>query len=169
MIGELHAVLLVEGEHALELRRPAWTRGAAAQRPDAGQELGERERLQQIVVRAEVERLHARLDGVTCGQHEHRHMWMLHPKVAQDVHAVAIRQPEIEHYEVDVSAGSARERCDAIADGRDIDALLMQALRQGLHQAFVVFDQQDPHRSSATGDYNPPGQVCVGLQIIKTS
>jgi len=58
----------------LDALRRQRTAVAARQGPDAREELAEVERLGEVIVGAGVEALHARLDSVARGQHQHRHV-----------------------------------------------------------------------------------------------
>ena len=60
----------------------------------------ERERLHEIVVGAEIEPLHAILDGVFRRQHQHRRLQPAPAQRGQHFEAVALRQHQIEQHEV---------------------------------------------------------------------
>ena len=94
-------------------RGPARAAGATGERADARDELGERERLDEVVVGARVERGDARLDGIARGEHEHRHVDARAAQLLEHVEAVAIRQAEIEDHQIEVAAQAARDRLGA--------------------------------------------------------
>jgi hypothetical protein len=83
-------------------------RRAPHERPQPREQLGEGERLRQVVVGARVEPAHAVLDGVARGEHDDRRPDArgAHPPARLD--AVHVRHQDVEHHRV-VGAG-ARQR-----------------------------------------------------------
>ena len=79
---------------------------AAQQRPHAAAELADRERLRDVVVRAELEPEHLVELVVAGGQHDDRHR-ALRAQALADLEAVEPRQHDVEHDEVDVLPGEA--------------------------------------------------------------
>ena len=76
---------------ALEHWRQRGT-GPAAKRPDPGGQFGERERLGQVVVRAEVQPVHPVADPGRRGQHQHARFRAHGDDRAADLVAVDFRQ-----------------------------------------------------------------------------
>ena len=83
------------------------------ERADARDELGERERLDDVIIGAVIERGDARLDGVARGEHEDRHLDACAAQLLQHLDAVAIGQAEIENHEIEIAA--CRPRAIALA------------------------------------------------------
>ena len=82
--------------------------GAPDQRPQAGQQLLDAERLGQVVVRPGVDALHLLLPGVAGGEDQDRHRVAGGAPAAQDREPVQPRQAEVEHDRV-VGLGGAHE------------------------------------------------------------
>src|SRR5215470_13913331 len=74
---------------------------AAQQRADACEQLGERERLDQVVVGAAVESQHPIFDGVPSRQDEYRRLNAALAQRRQNVDAIASRQHEIEQQQIE--------------------------------------------------------------------
>ena len=120
-------------------------RVAAQQRAHARLELGHRERLGQVIVGTEVEAVHAVLDRVARGEHEDADRGSAGAQSAQDLEAVDVGEPDVEHDEiVDLMA---EERVGVLADCRVIDRV--SRARQHAHEPFgkkpVVLDDEDAH------------------------
>src|SRR5215207_8726792 len=75
-------------------RRHAAGRAAAQERAHAGQQLLALERLDEVVVRADVEALHARVERVARGEHEDRGVVLVLAQPARDLDAVHAGQAE---------------------------------------------------------------------------
>ena len=114
---------------------------AAQQRAQAGEQFAKVERLGQVVVGAAVEAVHARFNGVPCGEHEDRD---LQPRVAQlaaDGEAILPRQADVEDDGVELRDGRVVDRLFAVR--RDVDGvrLLAQSFCQDLRGAWFILDQ----------------------------
>ena len=79
------------------VRRPA----AAEHRADAREQLGQRERLDQIIVGAQVQPAHPIVDAVARGQDQHRRLDLALPQRLQDLEPAAARQHQVEHDQVE--------------------------------------------------------------------
>ena len=129
-----------------ELRRQR-DRRPAPERPHARDQLGELERLGEVVVGAELEALDAVADRAGRGQHQHPRLAVLGDEPAADQIAVHARQVTVEHDDV---VGVQRDVCDRVgAVERDVDghALGAQSFGQRPSETLVVFDDQHPHGS----------------------
>jgi hypothetical protein len=73
---------------------------AANERVDPGIQLGEIERLGQVVVGAGIEALDARIDLAARRENEHRHRCSTPSQAPQDLETVDTRQSEIEDHQV---------------------------------------------------------------------
>src|SRR5215217_5589957 len=90
----------VEGEVADAQRGHAARRPPAQQRPHPRQQLLALERLDEVVVRADVEPLDARVERVAGGQHQDRGVVLILAEPPGDVDAVHPGQAQVEHDEV---------------------------------------------------------------------
>src|SRR4051812_13467108 len=88
----------VQGEVADAQRRHPARRPPAQQRAQAGQELLALERLDEVVVGAGVEALHARLERVAGGQHQNRDVLAVVAQLLGDLDPVEPGQPEVENH-----------------------------------------------------------------------
>ena len=135
-------------------RSPTSSDGRAARPPAPGeraqarQQLGERERLRQVVVGAGVEPGDAILDRVARGQHQHRRPDAALPQPAADLDAVDAGQHQVEHDRVVLDRLGHPER--VVAGPGDVGgvALLDQAPAEQARHLELVLDDQDPHRTS---------------------
>src|SRR3954453_3272675 len=137
----------VQREVADDERGAAARRPAAQQRAQAGEQLLALERLDEVVVGARVEPLHARLDRVARGQHEDRHV-VGGAQAARDLDAVELRQAEVEDHEVRVVRGGLVERCLPAAAEAHVVAVQAQRALEHLRDLVVVLD--DEHAGIAT-------------------
>src|SRR3954454_8457836 len=139
----------VEHEVADAQRRHAARRAAAQQRAHAGQQLLALEGLDQVVVRADVEPLDARLQRVARGEHEDRHLVAVIAQALGDVHAVEPGEPEVEHDEVGQERVRLLEAPHAVGRELDLVALQAEAALQELRDLLVVLD--DEHADGSGG------------------
>ena len=126
--------------------RRALARAAADERPQAGQQLGEGEGLDQVVVGAAVEPGDAVLEGAARGQHQDRRP---DPFAAQPPAGLEAVDPGQHHVEDDrVVAASDRAIASAsspLAGDVDGQALLAQPAPQQRRHLHLVLDHQDVH------------------------
>ena len=78
-------------------RRLARAAAAPQQRLHARQQLGERERLGQVIVAAGLQPLHAIVDGVARAEDQHRHLLLLRAQLLDQREAVELRQHHVDH------------------------------------------------------------------------
>src|SRR6185436_10108965 len=117
----------------------------------ARQQLLERERLDQIVVGAGVQALHAVLDAVARGQHEHVRPVRLLAQAREHAQAVELGQQEIEHEDVvGIVARVARAEL-AVAGDVDGESGAREADTQRLAQGLGILDDQYAHLASGLG------------------
>jgi hypothetical protein len=127
-------------------------RGAAAeQAPQPRQQLGERERLREVVVGAAVEAGHPVGDGVARGEHEHRRARPAGAQLAAHVEPPAPGEAHVEHDHVVVR--HRRVVQPALAVGRDVDGVrvLDEPLAEQGGERRVVFDDEDAHAGVRSG------------------
>lgn len=149
-----HELLALQAEHAADdfvLERTDLDERAAAplraadERLEPGFELGELERLEQVIVRPEVQAGDAIIELAPCRQDQHRNSGASLAHSPQYVQPIHVGQGEIENGVI-VFLGEQ----DVIRRGAIVDAIHgIAAVLQGLGQPFgelqIVFDQQYPH------------------------
>ena len=118
---------------------------AAQQRADPRRELGQLERLDDVVVGARVEALDAIGDRVARGDDQHRPRVAAPAQRAQHVEAFLARQPEVEQHEVVDVLGERHFGGAAVAHPVDREAVLPQTAADRLADHRVVFGEQQAH------------------------
>src|SRR5215211_2708212 len=113
----------VEGEVADAQRGHPARRSPAQQRAQPREQLLPLERLDEVVVGADVEPFYARVERVTGGQHEDRGVVLVLAQPPRDVDAVHPRQAEVEHEDVGQERVHLIERGDAVTGELDLVAL----------------------------------------------
>jgi hypothetical protein len=125
-------------------------RGAAPQqRPHTGEQLLALERLDEVVVGADVQPFDARLQRVAGGQHQDRRVVAVIAQALGDVDPVQAGEPEIQHDDVGQEGVSLVEPAHAVGGQLDFVALEAQRALQDLRDLFVVFD--DEHADGTGG------------------
>ena len=118
---------------------------AAAQGADARDELVERERLAQVVVRAELQPVDPILDLGGGGEHQDAAGGAVAHQLAADAVAVHGRQVTVEDDHVVVDGGRALQGCRAVVDDVDGEPGVAQALADPVGQRDVILDNEYPH------------------------
>ena len=109
----------------------------------AGDELGERERLGDVVVAAGAQRLHLVLDRVLRGQEENRRLEAALAHPPPDLDPGDVRQHPVEHDEVRLLARHCRERVAAVRRLLDLIALVAQRRRDRVGDRRLVVDDEN--------------------------
>ena len=131
--------------------------GAAQQRPQSGYELGERERLGQVVVGAEAEPVHPVLDGGGGGQHQHPAAAARPDEFGAHLVAVPSGQVPVEHDHVIIGHQRPLKTVRPVEGDVHGHPLLPQPGPDRLGQLAVVLDHQHPHgRTSDPRARGPP-------------
>ena len=127
------------------------TVAAAQQGAHPGQQLGEPERLGDVVVGARVEP-HDRVDLVGAGrQHEHRHPAALVAQAPAHLQPVHAGQAEVEHHQVAGRPGGRLQRSRAVFADLDVVALATQRAGQRLGDRLVVLGKQNASHTGIVG------------------
>ena len=142
----------VQREIADAQRGHAARRPAPEQRAHAGEQLLALERLDEVVVGADVQALHARLQRVAGGEHQDRRVVAVVAQAAGDVDAVQPRQAEVQHDDVGQEGVRLVEAADAVAGELDLVALEAQRALQDLRDLLVVLD--DEHADGTAGGFH---------------
>ena len=126
--------------------------GGAELRPDAGLELGERERLDQVVDGPGIEAADAILQLAAGGEHDHGQLGALGGEVAQHLHSAAAGEHEVEHHEVDVVTERELEAALAVERRSDLEPMDAETTVDEIHDSGLVLDQDDvrhaPHHTN---------------------
>ena len=118
---------------------------AAQQRAQAGEQLAQREGLDQVVVGARVEAGHAVVDRVARGEHQHRRAVAGLAHAPADLEAVDVRHGDVEHDGIELLGRETVERLAAVLGERHVVALERQRALHGRSQRRLVVDHQDSH------------------------
>ncbi len=110
--------------------------------PDAREQLGHAEGLREIVVRARVERLNLLPVVSACGDDQNGELRDL-TQLSDDVHAVHIRQPEIEHEDVRVVRGTEHQSLAAVFSFEALVVLRLKRDAEKVSYRFFVVSDQD--------------------------
>ena len=120
-------------------------RAAARDRLQARQQLGEGERLHQVVVATRLQPLHAVVDAVAGAEEQHRRGHLGAAQRRHQAEPVETRQHHVDHR--GVVGGGPRQLEPGDAVGGDVHRVpfLPQSRRHELGDAAVVFHDQHPH------------------------
>ncbi len=123
--------------------------GSPQQRPEPGEQLLERERLDQVVVGAGIEPVDPVVGGVACGEQQHRDVVPLGADAAAHLEPVDDRHHHVEHHDVGQALGEDAEGPTTVGSGGDVVALEGQAALEAVPDiGFVVDDQDGGHLST---------------------
>jgi hypothetical protein len=132
-------------------------RTAAGQRAQAGDKLGERKRLAEVVVGTEFEPVDAICHIGRGGEHEDARPRPVTREFAADPVAVHAGQVAVEDDQVVVGLGGPLERGDAVKGDVDGHPRVAQPLADALGERRIVLDHQYPH-----GVHRAPPAVTPG-------
>ena len=122
------------------------TRATPEEGADAGEELLEGERLDEIVVGPEIQPGHLVSHGVPGGEHEDRRSDAAFARGPEDPEAVAARQQDVEHDQVvGLTLEEQVERNDAIGSGLHRVPLFLEPLPDEARDLPVVLDDKNAH------------------------
>jgi hypothetical protein len=119
--------------------------GPAQRHLEPGDELGEMERLGQVVVPADGEPGQPVRDAASRGQEQHGGADPCGSHGLADVSAVSVRKPDVEHDCVDVGVHRAH-RPGPVGGGDDLVAVLPQTASEDVSKAMIVLHDQHPKR-----------------------
>ena len=128
--------------------------------PDPGYQLGEGERLAQVVVRAQVEPLDLVVHAPSGAEHQHRNRGPACAQAFEHVEAVQVGQAEIEDDERDAGPFGPPQRVPAAARPLDVIAVPAEPFLEERSDAFLVLNDQQRHRGILIQKAAPrPGRV----------
>ena len=117
---------------------------AAEDRLDPRDDLGEAERLGDVVVAAGAERLDLVLGRVLRGQEEHGALAPERAQPAADLDPLDVGEHPVEHDQVGLDARDRGERVAAAVDLLDLVPLVAKRGRDGVDDRLLVVDDEDP-------------------------
>src|SRR3989475_4793889 len=152
----------VEQESIHLQRRRRDRLGPPSQRLHPRQQLLERERLGDVVVRPHAQRLDLEVDRVLCRQHEHRQPPPAVAQGTQHVDAGDLRQAQIEDHDVVVRASpaGATQPLVAVPDELDVVPRLVQTAAHVITDRFVILNHQDFHPTGRNTLKLVPTPIC---------
>ena len=118
---------------------------APGDRLQAGQQLGERERLGEVVVAAGLQAVHAVVDAVPRAEEQHRRGDGGVAERGDQAEAVEAGQHHVDDGRVVAARARQLETGHAVLGDVDGKALLAQAAGDEPGDAAIVFDDEDPH------------------------
>ena len=113
--------------------------------PDAGDELVERERLREVVVRAEVEAAQLRRQVGARGEDEHRQVCPCLPKLREQAQTVDARQEQVEDHEFVRAVERKSQAGGAVLGGVDDEALRLESQSQEVEDPGLILDDENAH------------------------
>ncbi len=120
--------------------------GPTQQRPDTGDQLLVRERLDQVVVGARLEPGDPVAHRVARGQHQHRQLIAGSAQLLADLDPVAPRHHHVEHHRVERPRAQAGKRLVAVPGHLDLEPVRDEHTPKRIPQPRVVVDYQDRHQ-----------------------
>jgi hypothetical protein len=120
---------------------------AAEQRPNPREELGQRKRLDQIVVGALIQAKDAIVDAVASGQNQDWRLQVPLPQGLQDFEPVPPRQHQIEYDQIEHFSVRAKKPVLARYGDDNVVMLCLQGRLEHLSQFPLIFDDQNAHDS----------------------
>ena len=132
----------------------------AQQGAHARLELAQRERLDQVIVGAQVEHADAFGQAVARGHHQHRQALAAAAQALQHLAAIQPRQAQVQHQQV---VAVIAQRGVSLAAVRDVVHGMPAPAQRGadaLGDGGIVFHQQDAHGDSDTGESGDTTRGC---------
>ncbi len=121
---------------------------AAEQGTEAGEKLGEGERLDQVVVRPAVQTLDPFLDRIQGREDQDRFGEAARPQFAEDVQSVPAGKHEVQHDRIDGPRRRGLEALDAGGSRDDLVALGLQAAPEAIPVLLLILDDQYPRHTA---------------------
>ena len=118
-------------------------RAAARRGADPGHELLHRERLHEVVVGADLERVHAVVLGAARGDDDDRRADALAARLLDHLPAVEAGQHQVEHADVGTLEAQPGQAGLAVGDADGVEPGRLEVTRHALGDDVVVLDDQD--------------------------
>ena len=130
-----------------QLRCGGCCAGAAAEGLDAREQLADRERLGQVVVRACPKPRYLVVLGAAGGEHQHGKRRSCPAQPAAHLDAVDVRQHQVEDHEIEGLASAELDRRLAKLRDHDLVAGCQEQVPETLAEGRLVLDDEDAHAS----------------------
>lgn len=118
---------------------------AAQQGPHPRRKLGEGKWLDEAIIGAGIERLHAIFHPAACGQYQHRKRWLLRTHSAQHADTVEFRQVQVKNQQVVFAFNGHLPGLFAIRRHVNRVVFCLQAFADKAGERSVVFHNQNAH------------------------
>src|SRR5271170_1545477 len=109
------------------------------------------ERLQQTIVRPQVQALYSLLNLAPARQHQHRSLIEPAPQLRQHLGAILPRKTQVKHYQIRPLFGSLNQRRLSIPHPGNLMPLYLQSLLQKKPKRHIVFNNQHSHPVTLQG------------------
>src|SRR5262249_6084438 len=126
------------------------------QRTDAGEEFGKREKFYQIIVRAHLKSFYAIAKAVARGEEKNRRPKSFVAKFLDKRPSIFLWKHYVDNQEIELAAARQVESGIAVGAGLSAKAGFTKSLREKRGRLFLVFDDQDPHKSIYITKRPPP-------------
>ena len=141
--------------------------GAAQHGADAGDHLGRAERLDHVVVGAQLEAHDAVELAAAGGEHDHGHV-VLALQLAAHVAAVAVGQVQVQQHQVGLDPVGQLQRLGGRGGGHRLEALARQRLGERLRDRQLVLHEQDPRALAHAANVDPSAGVNRPYRMLTT-
>jgi len=118
---------------------------AAAERIDAGDQLGKCKRLDEIVVTPGIEAVHAITDAAECRQEQNGRFDLGATQRFDDVQPIHARHHAVDDHEIPLLALDAEEPIAPICEGAQNMAFFREPLGDVIRSFYVVFNEKNLH------------------------
>lgn len=127
-----------------------WSSAPSSQRPHSRQQLTERERLGQIIVRTHLESRHPVVDGVARGEHENWRSDFARSELATEIESIPSGQHHIENEHVEAAERGFHLPLRVARHRHHLNTVLRETGLDDGGQARVVFHQKNSHDGQFT-------------------
>ena len=147
-VGE-HASMQQVDVEAVETERLDAAGGTAQQRPQPRHQLGERERLHQVIVGAALETVDALRHPIACRQDEDRYVVAARAQIGENVVAATAGHHHVEDHGAEAGARDRGERVPRRCRRGDLEPRAGEPGAQRLGRRGIVLEKQNVHAASS--------------------